>query len=167
MARALSQRLREQGRSMAFSVSYTTRSARPGEQDGVDYHFVSDAQFEQMIEADSFLEQAGVFGKRYGTGREATEKLLREHDWVVLDIDWQGARQVRQKWPQVLSVFIAPPSIEELRRRLIKRGQDDSATIEKRMQAAEAEMSHAEEFDAQVVNEDLGLALKELEELLR
>ena len=167
LAHALAKRLAAQGESLAFSVSYTTRAPRPGEQDGRDYHFVDDARFEAMVADGEFLEHAGVFGKRYGTGRAATEAMLRSHHWVVLDIDWQGARQVREHWPNVLSVFIQPPSVAELERRLRTRGQDSEDTIRARIEQAEAELSHAPEFDVCVVNDDLERALDELELVMR
>ncbi|MEN8720012.1 MAG: guanylate kinase [Oceanococcaceae bacterium] len=167
LARALARRFAARGQALAFSVSYTTRAPRPGEADGVDYHFIDDATFERMVQDGAFLEHAGVFGRRYGTGRKATEKLLEANDGVVLDIDWQGARQVREQWPQVLSVFVAPPSLEELQRRLESRGQDDAATIAGRMAAAADEIAHAGEFDAQIINADLEEALDALESLMQ
>ncbi len=167
LAHALAERMASQGLRIAFSVSYTTRAPRTGEQDGVDYHFVDDAVFGAMVERGEFLEHAGVFGRSYGTGRAATERMLAENDWLILDIDWQGARQVRECWPQVLSIFIEPPSMEELRRRLQGRGQDDAATIDSRMAQAESEMSHADEFDLRIVNDDLQSALAALEAALK
>ncbi len=166
LAHALAKRMAAQGLRMAFSVSYTTRAPRPGEKDGVDYHFVDDATFGAMVERGEFLEHAGVFGRSYGTGRAATEDMLAKNDWLILDIDWQGARQVRAQWPQVRSIFIEPPSLPELRRRLEGRGQDDAATIEARMAQAESEMSHADEFDLRIVNDDLPTALAALERAL-
>lgn len=167
LARLLADSLSARGERVAFSVSYTTRAPRPGEVDGRDYHFIDDARFERMIDADQFLEHAGVFGKRYGTGRDATKALLAANNWVILDIDWQGARQVRAQWPEVFSVFIQPPSVSELERRLRARQQDSEDTIQRRMAAAEAELSHAGEFDAVIVNDDLERALVELEAAMR
>lgn len=167
LAHALAKRMADKGLRMAFSVSYTTRSPRSGERNGVDYHFIDDTEFSAMVERGDFLEHAGVFGRRYGTGRSATERILAENDWLVLDIDWQGARQVRNCWPGVLSIFIEPPSLEELRRRLVGRGQDDAATIDARMAQAESEMSHADEFDRRIVNAELPHALDELEAALK
>nr|MBV6630397.1 guanylate kinase [Oceanococcus sp. HetDA_MAG_MS8] len=166
LAHRLIERWEQRGRQARFSVSYTTRSPRPGEQDGVDYHFVDDATFENMVQAGDFLEHAGVYGRRYGTGRAATESALRSHDLVILDIDWQGARQVREQWPEVLSVFIQPPSLEELERRLRGRGQDSDTVIASRMAQAEAELSHAGEFDVRIINADLDQALAELDQVL-
>lgn len=163
LARLLAEASQARGEKMAFSVSYTTRAPRLGEKDGIDYHFVDDARFSEMIESGDFLEHAGVFGKRYGTGRQATQELLAANDWVILDIDWQGARQVRKQWPDVFSVFIQPPSTAELERRLRSRQQDSEDVIQNRMAEAEAEMSHAPEFDVSIVNDDLQRALKDLE----
>lgn len=162
LAHALAERLRERGQRVAFSVSYTTRAPRHGEEDGRDYHFVDDATFSAMVQEQAFLEHAGVYERRYGTGRAATEAALQSHDLVILDIDWQGAQQVRKHWPQVLSVFIRPPSLQELERRLRTRGQDDEQTVAARMQQAEAELSHADEFDQQIVNDDFARALDAL-----
>lgn len=156
----------QQGRKARFSVSYTTRAPRPGECDGVDYHFVDDATFAAMVESGAFLEHAGVYGRRYGTGRAATESALRDHDLVILDIDWQGARQVRSQWPDALSVFIQPPSLIELERRLRSRGQDADEVIASRMAQAQAELSHANEFDVRIINADLEQALAELDQAL-
>ncbi len=167
LAHALAKRMAAQGLHMAFSVSYTTRAPRPGEQDGVDYHFVDEQRFRRMVADGEFLEHAGVFGRSYGTGRAATETMLSANDWLILDIDWQGAQQVRKQWPQVLSIFIEPPSLDELRNRLQRRGQDDAETIEARMAQAEAEMSHADEYDLRIVNDDLETALDALERAIK
>jgi len=167
LAHALAERMAAQGLRMAFSVSYTTRAPRPGEREGVDYHFVDDARFASMVDEGDFLEHAGVFGRSYGTGRAATERMLAANDWLILDIDWQGAQQVRERWPQVLSIFIEPPSLDELRNRLQRRGQDDATTIEARMAQAEAEMSHADEYDLRIVNDDLNIALDALEQAIK
>ena len=162
LAHALIARAAEAGLRVGFSVSYTTRDPRPGERNGVDYHFVDDARFEAMIAAGEFLEHAGVFGRRYGTGRAATAEALQQSDLLILDIDWQGARQVKAQWPEAIAVFIAPPSVEELERRLRGRGQDNEATIAARMAAAEAELAHAKEFDHCIVNADFQAALAQL-----
>lgn len=166
LTRALIERLAARGLHGEFSVSYTTRAPRPGERDGVDYHFVTPETFAAMVAGDAFLEHAEVFGRRYGTGRAVTERLLGEGCWVFLDIDWQGARQVRVRRPDTLSLFIRPPSLAELERRLRARGQDDEASIERRMQAARAELSHADEFDHILVNDDFGQTLDRLEALV-
>lgn len=162
LTRALLGRLAERGQEAAISVSYTTRGPRAGEQEGVHYHFVDEPRFLAMIERDDLLEHAHVFGRRYGTGRGNTVELLARGVDLMLDIDWQGARQVRKLMPEVRSVFILPPSSQELERRLRGRGQDDDATIQGRMAAAKAEMSHYAEYDFLIVNEDFDRALEEL-----
>lgn len=162
LTRAALARLSARGQQAAISVSYTTRAPRPGEEDGVHYHFVDESRFVEMIERTELLEHAHVFGRRYGTGRDKTEELLARGLDVMLDIDWQGAQQVRKLLPEARSVFILPPSSEELERRLRGRGQDDDATIQKRMAAAKAEMSHYAEYDFLIVNEDFERALEEL-----
>lgn len=162
LTRALLPRLRALGVHAEISVSYTTRAPRAGEQDGVHYHYVDEAGFVGMIEAGAFLEQAHVFGRRYGTGRERTEALLAAGKDVILDIDWQGARQVRALMPQVRSVFILPPSRLELERRLRGRGTDGAEAIAERMALATAEMSHYDEYEFLVINEDFETALLEL-----
>lgn len=162
LTRAAVERLNQQGHAAAISVSYTTRAPRPGEQDGVHYHFISVVQFEAMIGRDEFLEHAKVFDRYYGTGRAATETLLARGCDVILDIDWQGGRQVRQKIAHAVSVFILPPSREELERRLRGRGQDSDETIARRMAQARDEMSHYGEYEHLIVNQDFGEALTEL-----
>ncbi|MGQ0697923.1 MAG: guanylate kinase [Panacagrimonas sp.] len=162
LTRALVPRLATRGHGAAISVSYTTRAPRPGEQDGVHYHFVDEARFVAMIELGEFLEHAHVFGRRYGTGRGETASQLAQGIDVILDIDWQGAQQVRQVLPEARSIFILPPSAAELERRLRGRGQDDDATIAARMAAAKAEMSHYGEYESLIVNEDFERALEEL-----
>lgn len=148
--------------NLVLSVSHTTRAPRPGEKDGVHYHFVPEDKFLQMAARGAFLEQAEVFGNYYGTS-EATvrRQLLSGHD-LVLEIDWQGARQVRKAFPDAVSIFIAPPSIEALRERLSGRGQDDQATIERRMADARRELSHYAEYDYLVINDLFEQALEEL-----
>lgn len=165
LTHGLIERMTAAGRRAQFSVSYTTRNPRPGEQDGVDYHFVSAEQFAEMVEAGEFLEHAQVFDRAYGTGSAATDALLAEGVDVILDIDWQGARQVRKARPDVVTIFIEPPSLAELERRLQSRGQDSDVTISRRMRDAEAELSHKDEYDHVVVNDDYDTALAELEAL--
>jgi guanylate kinase len=165
LTRAALGRLAERGVHAEISVSYTTRAPRAGEQEGVHYHFIDDAEFVAMIERSEFLEHANVFGRRYGTGRKRTETLLGGGCDVILDIDWQGARQVRAQTnadTQAISIFILPPSLEELERRLRARAQDDEATVRKRMAAAQAEMSHYAEYDYLIVNDNFDRALDEL-----
>ena len=153
--------------NIALSVSHTTRSPRPGEKDGVHYFFVSEAAFEELAARGAFLEHARVFDHRYGTGREAVQRQLDEGFDVLLDIDWQGARQIRKSFPAARTIFILPPSLDELRQRLIDRGQDSTAVIARRMQAARDEISHADEFDFLIVNDDFDAALADLHAIIR
>lgn len=162
LTRALLPRLAQSGIEAVISVSYTTRAPRPGEQEGVHYHFVDEATFVSMIDAGAFLEHAEVFGRRYGTGRQRTEQLLASGYDVILDIDWQGARQVRSRIPSAQGIFILPPSLSELERRLRARSQDDEATIARRMREARQEMSHYGEYDYVIVNDDFDRALEQL-----
>jgi len=144
------------------SVSHTTRAPRPGEKDGRDYRFVDRAEFERMIAAGEFLEHARVFDNHYGTARATVEAALEQGGDVLLEIDWQGARQVRTLLPDSVSVFILPPSLAALEQRLTGRGQDDPETIARRMGDAISEMSHYGEYDYLVVNDDFAVALREL-----
>lgn len=148
--------------NVTVSVSHTTRPQRPGEDDGIDYHFVDAATFEAMIKRDEFVEHATVFGNAYGTSVSAIKGVLDSGHDLVLEIDWQGAQQVRAKFADAASVFILPPSRETLVERLAKRGQDDPEVIAARMASAIAEMSHYAEFDYVIVNEDFELAVAEL-----
>ena len=153
--------------SVRLSVSHTTRAARPGEVDGVDYHFVGEREFEAMIEAGAFLEHARVFDRRYGTSWSAVRSVLSAGHDVVLDIDWQGARQVRAEFSSTVSVFLLPPSMGALRSRLVARGQDSTGIVEGRMRAAHSELAHYDEFDHVVVNEDFERALGAIRGILR
>ncbi|WP_432455317.1 MULTISPECIES: guanylate kinase [unclassified Agarivorans] len=144
------------------SVSHTTRSVRPGEIDGNHYHFVDHHQFKQLIDEQAFFEYAEVFGNFYGTSRHSIEQTLAEGIDVFLDIDWQGARQVKMMMPEAVSVFILPPSREELENRLHMRGQDSPEVIKKRMNEAESEMSHYDEYDYLIINGNFDEALSEL-----
>lgn len=166
LSRALVQRLRDRGIPAAISVSYTTRAPRAGEEHGSHYHFVDEARFLAMVAAGEFLEHAEVFGRRYGTGLAETERLLAAGTELLLDIDWQGARQIRARRPDALGVFILPPSAAELERRLHGRGQDDPAIIAGRMAAARAEMQHYDEYNYLIVNDTFEHALEEMEALL-
>ena len=159
---SLARALMEQEPRAAWSVSHTTRTPRPGEIDGRDYHFVTPQRFQALVDEDAFLEHAEVYGNRYGTSRKAVEDQLKAGRIVLLDIDWQGARAVREKMPGARGVFIMPPGIEELEKRLRKRGQDSEETIRKRLAAAEADMSHAGEFDKVIINDDFDVALEQL-----
>jgi len=159
--------LLERDSSVALSISHTTRAPRPGEIDGVHYYFVDEATFDRLAAQGAFLEHARVFGYRYGTGRESVEAQLAKGLDVLLDIDWQGARQIRESFPAVRSIFILPPSLDELRRRLVGRGQDSPEVIERRMDAARAEISHAGEFDFLIVNDEFEAALADLHAIIR
>ncbi|KAA9131278.1 guanylate kinase [Marinihelvus fidelis] len=147
---------------LALSVSYTTRPARPGEVDGRHYHFTAPEAFARMVEAGEFLEWANVFGNCYGTHEGTTRAVLDSGRDVILEIDWQGARQVRERFPGCHGIFILPPSLAALRERLGRRGQDSAEVIAGRMEKARAEISHCGEFDFVVVNDDFDAALAEL-----
>ena len=144
------------------SVSHTTRKARPGEVDGEHYHFVSVERFQSMVEEKAFLEHAQVFDNFYGTARSSIQQRLEDGVDVILEIDWQGARQVREQFPQSVSVFILPPSREALAERLKARGQDSDEVIARRMRDARSEISHFDEFDYLVINDDFATACDEL-----
>jgi guanylate kinase len=159
--------LLEKDDRVSLSVSHTTRTARPGEKDGVHYHFVDDPAFIGLIGKNAFLEHAEVFGHRYGTGRDAVEKKLHAGFDVLLDIDWQGARQIRKSFPSCCTIFILPPSLEALRNRLARRGQDSEEVIEERMHEARAEISHSSEFDFLIINDDFDKALEDLQSIVR
>ncbi|MFM1886402.1 MAG: hypothetical protein RL026_1559 [Pseudomonadota bacterium] len=148
------------------SVSYTTRLPRASEQDGREYHFVTTATFAAMVAAGGFLEHAEVFGNRYGTGRDAVMALLAAGHDVVLEIDWQGARQVRAAMPGVQGIFILPPSTSALRHRLESRRTDSADVIERRLAEARGDMAHYPEFDYVVVNDDFAQALEALRAIL-
>ncbi|MDU9411230.1 guanylate kinase [Pseudomonas sp. zfem005] len=149
------------------SVSHTTRDMRPGEVDSVNYHFVSREQFVQMLEHGDFLEHAEVFGNLYGTSQRWLQRTLAEGFDLILEIDWQGAQQVRHLMPQAKSVFILPPSQEALRQRLDNRGQDSAEIIDRRMREAVSEMSHYVEYDYLVINDDFTVALEDLKAIFR
>ena len=159
---SLVNRLIEITPGITVSVSHTTRPPRPGEQDGVHYHFVSLATFEDMLKADAFLESALVFGNRYGTSRAAVLDQLQNDQDVILEIDWQGAQQVREQMAESASIFILPPSRDALRQRLTGRDQDSAEVIDRRMAAALDELSHYAEFDYLVINDEFATALDEL-----
>ncbi len=139
---------------LVVSVSHTTRAPREGEVDGVNYHFINKEKFEAMVEAGDFFESASVFGNMYGTSQQYIQQQLLEGKDVILEIDWQGARQIRQLVSDCKSIYILPPSIAALRERLSSRGQDDEAVIKKRMCEAVSEMSHYAEFGYLVINDD-------------
>ena len=152
---------------LVVSVSHTTRAPRDGEVDGMNYHFVDKQTFEAMVEDSEFFEHAAVFGNMYGTSRQhIQEQLLKGMD-VILEIDWQGARQIRKLMPDCKSVYIVPPSTTALRERLDARGQDDDAVINKRMQEAISEMSHYVEFDYLIINDDFDEARENLAAIIK
>lgn len=148
------------------SISHTTRSIRPGEEDGVNYHFVSQQQFQTMLNDQAFLEHAEVFGNYYGTSRQWVEQALQAGEDVILEIDWQGAQQIKQLMPAAIAIFILPPSKAALRERLTNRGQDDDEVINRRMAEAVSEMSHYELGNYLIINDDFQLALHELQAIL-
>ncbi|MGH8631689.1 MAG: guanylate kinase, partial [Burkholderiales bacterium] len=150
-----------------LSVSYTTRAARPGETDGKDYHFVSRRKFEQMLEGGQFLESAHVHGNLYGTSQEWIERERRAGHDLLLEIDWQGAQQVRRLIPDVIGIFILPPSPEALRERLLSRKQDSPEVIERRLKAAREEISHVGEFDYVIINNDFDDAVGDMVSIVR
>ncbi len=158
--------LERRGASVAVSVSHSTRPIRPGEVDGVAYHFVSLAEFEQMVADDEFLENARVFDNCYGTARSSVESLLTSGKHVILEIDWQGARQVKEKLPDTMGIFILPPSREQLEQRLRTRGTDDETVIARRMRDADREMSHFHDAEYLVINDNFEQALFDLEAII-
>ncbi|KAA1150777.1 guanylate kinase [Pseudoalteromonas sp. FUC4] len=148
---------------MKVSVSHTTRAPRPGEENGVHYHFASTDEFKALIAKDDFFEWAQVFDNYYGTSKQAIESQLDAGIDVFLDIDWQGAQQVRKIMPSVKTIFILPPSKEELEQRLNNRGQDSAEVIASRMAKAQSETSHYNEYDYVIVNDDFETALGDIE----
>lgn len=160
---SLCRRLMADHSGLELSVSMTTRDIRPGEVDGRDYNFVSREEFQRLIDADAFLEWADVHGNHYGTPRAPVERALAEGRDVLFDIDWQGARDVAHKCPgDAVRVFIMPPSLAELRRRLVTRSQDSEEVIERRVANAKGEIEHCDEFDYILVNEDFDRSYAEL-----
>ena len=158
--------LLEQDPRLVISVSHTTRQPRPGETNGEHYHFVSEMAYRAMVENGDFLEHAVVFDHYYGTHRESVNRQLQQGRDVILEIDWQGARQVKSSFPDCCSIFISPPSLETLRDRLTRRGQDSENIIQRRMRDAQAEISHWKEFDFLVVNDNFDTALEELQQII-
>ena len=150
-----------------LSVSYTTRAPRPGEVDGVDYHFVDETQFLSMLSEGDFLESAEVHSARYGTSQTLVDTVLHTGNDLVLEIDWQGAAQVRSLYPQAISIFILPPSIAALEQRLNTRGQDSASVIARRLAVAREEMSHVGEFDYVTINDEFEMALEDLCAIVR
>ena len=150
-----------------LSVSYTTRKPRPGEVDGRDYHFVSQSKFEQMLGQGEFLESALVHGNRYGTSQRWINQQRAADSDILLEIDWQGAAQVRKLMPEVIGIFILPPSIEALMQRLNERGQDPPDVIARRLAAARAEINHVAEFNYVIINDNFDHAAQELIAIVR
>ncbi len=152
---------------LKLSISHTTRKPRPSELNGVDYHFVDDATFLRMLGEAQFLESAEVHEARYGTSQSAIEAPLAAGFDIILEIDWQGAEQVRLLYPHAVSIFVLPPSIEALERRLNGRGQDSAEVIAKRVAAARTEMRHVSEFDYVTINDDFDVALQDITAIIR
>jgi guanylate kinase len=159
--------LRERVPELELSVSATTRAPRPGEEDGVAYHFLTDADFQRRVEAGEFVEHATYSGRRYGTLRAELDRRTRDGHPVVLEIEVQGARQVRRTMPEALQVFIAPPSRDALRARLVGRGTDDAEQVDARLRTADAELEAQDEFAHVVVNDRLEDAVDELTAIVR
>ena len=153
--------------TLRISISYTTRSPRPGEKDGVDYHFVDRKTFLAMRERGEFLESAEVHGNYYGTGKRVILDAVKRGDDLILEIDWQGAQQVRRLYPGCIGIFILPPSVEELERRMRSRGQDSDEVIRQRVQNAREELSHAGEFKYAIINKDFETARRELASIIQ
>lgn len=158
--------LEKRADTVAVCVSHSTRAIRPGEVDGKAYHFVTMEQFNHMVDNDEFLEYARVFDNCYGTARASVDALLATGKHVILEIDWQGARQVKAKMPQTVSIFILPPSREELEQRLRSRGTDDERTISRRMRDADREMSHYHDAEYLVINDSFEQALFDLDAII-
>lgn len=152
---------------LRLSISHTTRPPRPHEVDGQHYYFISDEEFARRVEEKAFLEHARVYDHSYGTSREQVQCQLDQGFDVMLDIDWQGAAQIRRSFPDCRSIFILPPSLDELHKRLASRGQDSPEVIERRMRKAHSELSHAREFDYMIVNDDFEAALHDLHAIIR
>ena len=153
--------------SLKISVSYTTRPPRPGEKDGVDYHFVDERKFLAMRERGEFLESAEVHGNHYGTSKKVILEALARGEHLILEIDWQGAQQVRRLYPDAVGIFILPPSLEELERRLRGRGQDAEPVIRRRLENAREELSHRDEFQYAIINKDFEAAKQQLAEIIQ
>ena len=152
---------------LKLSTSYTTRAPRPGEQDGREYHFVDAPTFLAMRGRGEFLESAEVHGNHYGTSRKVISETLERGQDLILEIDWQGARQVRDLYPECIGIFILPPSLGELERRMRGRGQDAEAVMQRRLANAQAEMAHAREFKYAIINKDFDTARAELASIIR
>ncbi len=150
-----------------LSISYTTRAPRPGEVDGKDYHFIGETAFLAMLERGDFLESAEVYGNRYGTSQPWIEGVVDSGADILLEIDWQGAAQVRRIFPEAIGIFILPPSLEALTERLKGRGTDAAEVVARRLAAAREDIGHVEEFDYVIINDDFNTALQELLAVIR
>jgi guanylate kinase len=159
--------LLERDPQVQLSVSYTTRPARAGEREGTDYHFVTREQFERMQQDGEFLEAAEVHGNLYGTSKRWIEAMRRSGRDLLLEIDWQGAQQVRRLIPDAIGIFILPPSVDALRERLTSRNSDSAAVIARRLAVAQEEISHASEFDYVIINKEFDAAVEELASIVR
>jgi guanylate kinase len=164
---SLVKELLEKDQQVKLSISHTTRQPRPGEQNGVHYHFVNETEFLQILNEGGFLESADVHGAKYGTAQSGVDIALQAGDDVILEIDWQGAAQVRNIYQQAISIFILPPSLEALEQRLNNRGQDSAEVINKRVAAAHAEMRHVVAFDYVTINDNFDVALQDLLAIIR
>ncbi len=162
LTRGSIQQLKRAGVPAAISVSYTTRPARPGEREGVHYHFIKRPEFEKRIARGQFLEYAEIYGNLYGTAMARTESVLASGSDLILDIDWQGARQIKARRPDATGIFILPPSMAKLAQRLRARGQEKEDAIRKRLALARSEMAHYDEYDYVIVNKQFELAMAEL-----
>ena len=156
----------EKTENLCVSVSHTTRTARPGEEHGKNYFFVSQQEFNQINQDDGFIESAQVFDNYYGSAKQTVKDLLDSGTDVILEIDWQGARQVKATFDDAIGIFILPPSEAALRERLTDRGQDDKTIVDRRMQDAVSEMQHYNEFDYLVINDDFEVALEDLSQII-
>lgn len=152
--------------NLEVSVSYTTRAPRPSELEGINYHFVDECTFTQMIKKGEFLEYATIFQHHYGTAKSTVEAALAANKNILLEIDWQGVDQIRELFPHCISIFILPPSLAALKQRLFNRGQDSEAVIAERLAAAKNEIAHCQNADHWVVNDDFETALGELEAIV-
>jgi guanylate kinase len=156
--------LLEQRDDIIVSISHTTRAKRTGDTNGIDYHFITTQEFEKLIQDNEFIEWATVFGNLYGTSKKSLQQSLQTSS-VIVEIDWQGARQLKQIFPNCITIFIKPPSIEELEKRLIHRG-DDTTIIAERMREAQSELSHQDEYDYVIINDNFNIALNELHTII-
>jgi guanylate kinase len=156
--------LLEQRDDIIVSISHTTRAKRTGDTNGIDYHFITTQEFEKLIQNNEFIEWATVFGNLYGTSKKSLQQSLQTSS-VIVEIDWQGARQLKQIFPNCITIFIKPPSIEELEKRLIHRG-DDTTIIAERMREAQSELSHQDEYDYVIINDNFNIALNELHTII-